>query len=333
MCLSCAIGMFEQIMAISDILIGAFIMNIKITTISAGILVALSTSAGATTLVQAPAVPSIYSSGPEQPVLTSVALSEAERAAYALYEGVLQIAEAKIHATNCAPESFNINVYADGSLNDPTYNYVNVFAFGSSTQEFKLAAAVQPESPNRGQQIIVSLVGSGNTFNGTKINAYSSTLVYNNLDNLLVANNATISINGVNGLPDIYSGTVIKDFYMGNVTDPTNPDYYNIIDWGLQSVSKLGYPVEKWWQRSKSHRNDGTGARTVFVKDRLVGASQCRITIDTTGTNDGYNLFWQGSSNPDNTGVLTIGPSYPSDLVNPDATGNEAWNQSPFNNQ
>jgi hypothetical protein len=303
-------------------------MNIKITAISAGILVALSTAASAQ-LAEAPAAPTMYASGPTSPNLTTVSLSEAERSAYALYEGVLQVVEAQIHASSCAPNTYNISIYADGALNSPSTNYVNVMAAGSSTVEFGLTASVQPESVSRGQQINVSSV-SGGAFNGSLISSFGSTYVYNNIDNLLVGNNAQTILRGINGLPDTYTGDVIKDFYMGNVTDPTNPDYYNIIDWGLQAVSKLGYPVEKWWQRSKSHRDDGTNGRTTFVKDRLVGATSCRISIDTTGTNDGFSLFWEGAINPDNTGVLTISPIAPSAPVLPDSTGTEAWDQSPY---
>ncbi len=90
---------------------------------------------------------------------------------------------------------------------------------------------------------------------------------------------------------------VIKDFYRGSL-DNTTVEYYNIYDWGLQSLDKLGYPVNKYWQRSKSHRDDGSIGRTVFVKDRLVGSTSCRILIDTTGFNN-QDFFQQ-------TGTISI---------------------------
>ena len=52
-------------------------------------------------------------------------------------------------------------------------------------------------------------------------------------------------------------------------------------------VRKLNKPVEKWWQRSKSRRSNSFDARTVFQKDRLVGNTRCRITIQTDGINAG----------------------------------------------
>ncbi|MGD0961256.1 MAG: hypothetical protein ABSB19_15725 [Methylomonas sp.] len=309
-------------------------MNIKITALSAGFLAVLSNTVNATTATpaEAPAAPGIYANGPASPnlLVTVVALSDAERTAFALFEGVMQVVEAQIHATTCTPLSYSVSIYADGSLNNPTNNLIDIVTVGSNVPEFGLVANVQPESIGRGKQIAVSLAQVG-SFNGTAIRSFSSNYVYNNFDNILVGNFATTNLIGINGLPDTYTGDVIKDFYMGNVTDPTNPDYYNVIDWGVQSVSKLGYPVDKWWQRSKTHRDDGDNGRTTFVKDRLVGVTLCRITIDTTGLNDGYNVFWEGYSNPDNYGTLTVSPVAPGAPVLPDVNGVEAWDQYPYN--
>jgi hypothetical protein len=300
-------------------------MDIKVTAISAGILVALSSVASAQT-PPPPTVPSIYNSGPAAPLLNTTNLSAAERSAYSLYEGVLQITEAAIHATSCKPASYSVDVYADGSLNNPSLNEVTISSNGAT--EFALTASVASPVTGRGQQVAVGLVGTQGFLGSTKITSFTSTFAYNNVNNMLVSNNTTIGIVGINGgLPDLYSGVVIKDFYRGDNIDSTNPQYYNIYDWGLQAISKLNYPVNKWWQRSLSHRDDGTIARTVFVKDRLVGASSCRIILDTTGYNN-QNYFWQGSSI--GTGTLTITTDAPAALVEPDATGAEAWAQYPF---
>jgi len=309
-------------------------MNIKATALSAGILVALSSAAGAqtppvTTTPTPPVVPSIYSTGPSAPVLNTTNLSAAENSAYALYEGVLQIAEASIHATSCKPASYNVQVYADGSLNNPSMNEVQVLASdGSQAPQFSLSASVSSPVTGRGQQVSVNLVGTQGYIGATKITSFTSTYAYNNVENMLVSNNTQIGVVGINGgLPDLYSGAVIKDFYRGDMSNSSDPQYYNIFDWGLQAISKLNYPVNKWWQRSESHRDDGTIARTVFVKDRLVGASACRIVLDTTGYNN-ENYFWQGGAV--GTGMLTITTNLPSDPVEPDATSTEAWGQYPF---
>jgi len=293
-------------------------MNIKLKTLTAGILVVLAGAANAFTPPNPPEADSVYAGGPASPLLNTTNLSVAERSAFALLEAVMQIAEAKIYATSCAAGQWNLEVYADGSLNNPLNTIFNqatvTTAGGSSAPQFSLGAIISPAVVNRGQQVTVGLQAPG-VLGGTSILAYRGTHVFNNLNNMMVNSNASITLTGANGTPDTYQGSVIKDFFKG-ATSPTNPDgsfnkeYYNIYDWGLQSVSKLGYPVNKYWQRSKVHRDNGVNGRTVWVKDRLVGVNSCRITIDTNGYNDQSPLFWQG--NPlVGPGSLTIEPVAP----------------------
>ena len=95
-----------------------------------------------------------------------------------------------------------------------------------------------------------------------------------------------------------YNGFIIKDFYLlpdNPTTDEVNENTF-IYDWGLQVVKKNGYPIEKWWQRSKSKRFNGGNSRTVWVKDRLVGLSECRITIDVAGQNSTDGLYQHGTA-------------------------------------
>ncbi|MCB0261489.1 MAG: hypothetical protein KDE62_17440, partial [Calditrichaeota bacterium] len=118
------------------------------------------------------------------------------------------------------------------------------------------------------------------------------TLTYN-ADNNLMDGSYSMMLLGRNG-PDSFAGLVIKDFYLGEGsgggrgTEPPADDPYGsdiVYDWGLQSLHKANYPVEKYWQRSKSRRSNTFWGRTVFQKDRLVGFTPCRIVITT----DGYN--------------------------------------------
>ena len=307
-------------------------MNIKITALTAGILAVISATANAAP----PAAPSpMYDGGPASPLLNTTNLSAAERSAFALYEGVLKVTEAKIHATTCAAATFDLEVYADGSLGSNTagrsiFNQVKVTGSGGSgAPQFELNANLSTPVAGRGQQVAVSLNNPlSSALGSSKITQFNATYAFNNVNNMLVTNNLTIGIIGINGsssLPDIYTGNLIKDFYHGS-TNPADADYYNIYDWGLQSISKLGYPVNKWWQRSITHRDDGVVGRTVWVKDRLVGATSCRIVIDTNGYNN-QNIFWQGDSI--GTGTLTIAPVAPSTPIAPVA-GVDVWDQTPF---
>ena len=306
-------------------------MNIKLTALTAGIIAGLSAAANA----QPPAAPSQYNAGPASPLLNTTNLSASERSAFALYEGVLKVTEAKIHATKCEAATFDIEVYADGSLNsnnngNSIFNKVKVTGSnGSVAPQFELNANLSAPVAGRGQQIAVSLANPASSALGSsKITQFNATYAFNNVNNMLVTNNLVIGVVGINGsssLPDIYTGNLIKDFYHGS-NDTTNADYYNIYDWGLQSISKLGYPVNKWWQRSITHRDDGVVGRTVWVKDRLVGASSCRIVIDTNGYNN-QNIFWQGGSIGD--GTLTIAPVAPAAPISI-VGGLDVWDQVPF---
>ncbi len=273
-------------------------MNIKLNILSAAVLAVLST--GALAAVEPPPVPSIYSAGPTSPLVASTDLSLAERTAYANLEAVMQIAEARIHATSCSNSAgvFNLSVASDGAVFSPATNYAIVDSPASS---FKVAATSQlPDTiDNRGQLISVDM-GSG-SLSGKPVQGYHADVAFNGVNNMMDST-SYVSVLSINNRFDRYYGKVIKDFYRGSL-DNTAVEYYNIYDWGLQSLDKLGYPVNKYWQRSKSHRDDGTIGRTVFVKDRLVGPTSCRILIDTTGFNN-QDFFQQTGT----LSILTVAP-------------------------
>jgi len=282
-------------------------MNIKLNILTAAILAAVSTASFAAPGFEPPTVDAIYSGGPQSPLVASTDLSAAERSAYANYEALMQIAEARIHASSCANSvgTFPVTAYSDGALAPvgPATNFATVLSPGG-VGSLKVEASLQPFVLGFGQQILIDQVGAG-SLKGKTVAGYHADLAYNNVNNMMDST-SSVSVASINGKLDKYYGKVIKDFYQGDKNgDPSSADYYNIYDWGLQSLDKLGYPVNKYWQRSKSHRDDGTFGRTVFVKDRLVGATSCRIIIDTTGYNNqdyfsqSGNLIIQSGVNPD----------------------------------
>jgi len=279
-------------------------MNIKLTTLTAAILVAISGAA----LAEFPTdVPARYLPGPLSPDVDKTNLSAAEKAAYSLYEGALQTTEGVINATSCNEFTGTIKVFANGKTttnSTPNPAAINYAKITSSGGDFRLDATVSPVQPLRGQKVKVTQTGSG-LLDLIPVDLYDSTFIYNSANNILVANSAAWSVEGSNGVLDEYKGAVIKDFYRGNLsvkpTDKTSLTYFadlseynTIYDWGVQSVTKANYPLEKYWQRSKSRRSDGAIGRTVFVKDRLVGEDSCRIIIDTAGTNSASTFQQEG---------------------------------------
>jgi hypothetical protein len=278
-------------------------MNIKLNILSAAVLAVVSTAAVS---AEPPAVPGIYSAGPQSPLVASTDLSLAERTAYANYEAIMQIAEARIHATSCSNSagSFAITAFSDGSVNNPDQNFATVLSNASSFT-VKSKSAAPDTVDNRGQLISVDMPAG--SLAGRAVRLYHADLAYNGVNNMMDST-SSVEVNSINGRFDKYYGKVIKDFYRGALVD-TDLEYFNIYDWGLQSLDKLGYPVNKYWQRSKSHRDDGTIGRTVFVKDRLVGSTSCRIIIDTTGFNN-QDFFQQTGNLKIQTGV-TPGAAVP----------------------
>ena len=256
-------------------------MNINLNILSAAVLAVIST--GAMAQLEPPAVPAIYAAGPTSPLVSSTDLSLAERTAYANYEAVMQIAEARIHATSCSNSAgdFAVTAKSDGAVGSPATNYVKVVSPGGS---FTVAAnSTAPDTlDNRGQLITVEMASG--ILKSRLVSLYHADVAFNGVNNMMDST-SYVSVLSINNKLDKYYGKVIKDFYRGSLDD-TAADYYNIYDWGLQALDKLGYPVNKYWQRSKSHRDDGSIGRTVFVKDRLVGATSCRIVIDTSGANN-----------------------------------------------
>lgn len=233
--------------------------------------------------------PGIYSGGPTSPLLSNTGIFASERAAYALLEGALQQAETVIAATSCSKSvgTFDLFVYSDGSLNNPAFNFVTV---DSPASTFTLSAKINANVPFRGQTMAINQAQQG-AFKRVTLFNYNANVSYNAQNSIMVMD-SNISVKGINGLPESYQSKVIKDFYVA--TDSVTGLPY-IFDWGVVSLSKLSYPIQQYWQRSKVLRDDGVLGRTVFVKDRLVGPNACRIVIDTYGDNNADYFMQYGS--------------------------------------
>lgn len=245
-----------------------------------------------------PKQPTIYRQGPISPQIALTDLSPAEIAANSLYEGVTQIIESKILASSCesATGVYSLNIFANGVPASPESNEVTVTATGDS-EMIKLRASLDNPDEFRGQTLSVNQIGTGQ-INGTQVKDYRSNGSFDKSGNLMVLE-SSIKVEGVNDVFDLFQSSLIKDFYLD-----TNPNVYRILDWGLQSVSKLGYPQDKYWQRSMSQRDDGVVGHTVFIKDRLVGSTPCRIVIDSKNSNN-RSFFAQ-------SGTITVSSDIPS---------------------
>ncbi len=279
----------------------------KLKQLAAAVAIASVTSmAGAA----APEAPSMYGPGPLSPSANSTNLSEQERIAYALLEAVMQSTEAYIHGNGCGDVTLNLKVYSDtyGTDADPDTMIGNAVLGNLPNNALVLNAVAEDNAASfRGQSIIVTQGNSPAYINNTEVAGFETPapgVIYNSANNMLVGT-MVVDVDGIHGA-DSYTGSVIKDFYAGAEADQ---ELHLVIDWGLQALLKEGYPIEKYWQRSKVRRSDGGQGATVFVKDRLVGNQRCRITVDLSGPNEVY-VF-------DQSGTLTI------ESVRPDSVSTE----------
>ncbi len=244
-------------------------MNKKITAVVATALLGISSVASA----DAPAAPSIYDNGPASARLNMTDMRETEKMAFSLYEALMQSKEAQIYVGGCTPSSATFTAYIDENEND---------LIVAETNGLKLVSDAKNPLPGFGQNIdVMQPSNSKNLLNGKSIINLKGRYTYNNKNNLMVNERTSLEATGQRGRADKFRSSVIKDFYRGDTFG--GGDFYEIFDYGLQVLSKNGYPVNKYWQRSKAIRDNGDQGCTVFVKDRLVGTTACRITVSTVG--------------------------------------------------
>jgi hypothetical protein len=250
------------------------------------ILLSISSVVSAGPAANPPPVPDIYNFGPVSPLLNMTDMRDSERAAFALAEALLQATEAVVYVKGCEEFEVDIDVY---SHPDSNTHFIQDTAFGG----IKLIAALRNPIAGFGQQVVVGQPVQG-VINGTAVQRLRGVYTYNSSSNLMVNERTGLEVKGQLRTFDQFYSSVIKDFYHGNTYDSAG-DFYELYDYGLQSLSKFGYPVNKWWQKSKAVRDDGQQGCTVFQKDRLVGAEVCRITLATTGLSQS-GLFWQSGT-------------------------------------
>lgn len=272
-------------------------MNKFTTVISATLMASFSSVA----FSMPPTPPPAYNNGPDSPAISSTNMTESERAGFALYEQALHVTEAIIHARGCSTMagSYTFVSFANGIPDDgdPPNNTATILSTNGL-----LVLNADPRAPEafQGQKFDMNqpFDGTFNTiaFNGgphllvTDVANYRGVATYNE-DNNILFQGGRVDVTGANNRFNRYQERIIKDFYQGSL----GATPIEIIDWGLQVLNKEGYPVDKYWQRSRACRSDGGSGDITFVKDRLVGDTSCRIVIATNGTNNS-DIFDQAGS-------------------------------------
>jgi len=250
--------------------------------------------------VETPNVPRLFANGPIPMQMSATNMSATKRSAYALFEATMLVAEDVIHATSCsaAVGKYTFNILANGAAGDPKNNVIKVVSTEKKTKTLVFRANLNTQDEFRGQQLIVEQSGVG-SLSGSEVSKFVGAIFFNSEGTQMISK-SSVGVQSINGQADTFQGEMAQNFYLA-----ANPNDTNIYGWGLQSISKFDFPVERYWLRSKSRRDNGIVERTVFVKDRLAGASPCRVLIDGSRPSPyNQNLFAQA-------GTLTISAETP----------------------
>ena len=224
---------------------------------------------------------------PPAPVITAAgvapSLFPSEQGAFKLMEAAAQIIESNIVQNGCVTKDLPIvvNTTYDGSGSavlgngDPKNNVsLNVLLKSSSVANGR-AYSVNANGQLAG--LAVALNGtSGGSFNiGSSIQEMS--------------NNWTL-VSPQTGLSDKFTGTIIKDYKRLTALDPIPAGFTDagvpvstVLDYGYQQVTKNGYVKAKYWQQSRTWRDDGVNSGTYWAKTRVAPTNGCTIEFKLEG--------------------------------------------------
>lgn len=239
-----------------------------------------------------PNVPSIYIDGLKR--LQVANLTVPERLAVSMLEASQQTLEAFIQAKGCLATSGDITVYADDTgVGDTTID--------SSGSEIVFLGSQIALDAFRGDRYTVA--AATGKFGQVGFTSFLGTYAFNKNSSIMQGSSAVNIPNPLSPkIKDVYTGSVIKDFFNFPMVTPADGQIRATrLDWGLQQISKQGYPVAKYWQRSHMLQEDGVEGTTRFRKLRIAGGSACVIDINIHGNNN-PEYFYQ-------TGFINVAPT------------------------
>jgi hypothetical protein len=104
-----------------------------------------------------------------------------------------------------------------------------------------------------------------------------------------MSNNWTL-VSPQTGLSDKFTGTIIKDYKRLTALDAIPAGFDDagvpvstVLDYGYQQVTKNGYVKAKYWQQSRTWRDDGVNSGTYWAKTRVAPNNGCTIEFKLEG--------------------------------------------------
>lgn len=222
--------------------------------------------------------PALFQNGPA--AITAIKLESHEVASLMLLESISDIASSAVLANGCqsATGNYSFEISADGAINKPENNIVNISSPGSSEPLVLNATLEEKDSFSfLGQKTNIRQTKNGK-LKETLIQEYSS-VATSNREFSLLSMQSHANVSGQNNTLIPHQNILLKHFYEESSADKQNQ---YILGWGSTSASKSDYPANLDWIRFKALKANGHIKRVVILRDQLIGTFTCRILIDSS---------------------------------------------------
>jgi len=204
-----------------------------------------------------------------------------EQGAFKALEVATQMIESRIAQKGCEAAVYPFEVHT-------IYNGSGNATLGLFPNPIILNVALGGASVNNGRWYTVSGSGALDGMQMTILKSQGSFNIGSSIQELSTSWTATSS---VTTKPDNFSGTLIKDYWRLAALQPIPEGFDNagtpvstVIDYGYQQITKNNYSRTKYWQQSRTWRDDGVNAGTHWVKTRVAPAGlTCVIEVNLQG--------------------------------------------------
>ena len=209
-------------------------------------------------------------------------LYPSEQGAFKALEVATQVIESSIVQKGCSAAKYPVEVHT-GS------NGSGTASIGWAPNTVDLNVTFVSATNNDGR--IYEVTGGGQLgFGGLVISDLTGKGSYNIGSLMQRLNTSWMVSSPVTTGKDQFSGTIIKDYWRLSELQPIPSGFDNagtpvstVVDYGYQQVSKYGYIKAKYWQNSRTWRENGVNAGTYWLKQRVAPTGNCNIEVHIAG--------------------------------------------------
>jgi hypothetical protein len=207
-------------------------------------------------------------------------LFPSEQGAFKVLEVATQVVESIIVQNGCVTKNypFEVHTQSDGT---------GYAILGSNPQYVHFDIALDRASTANGRRYNVT--GGGNLADLT-IADISGRGSYNIGSLMQEVKSFWTATSSVTGRPDPFQGSIIKDYWRLSELQPIPQGFDDagvpvstVVDYGYQQVTKDGYIKAKYWQNSRTWRDNGVNAGTYWHKQRVAPTGNCSIKVKIAG--------------------------------------------------